>query len=524
MERNAGEPRDAPRRPLAPRLVLCGFLVLALVGSFYAEENWRGKRAWEICQRELVAQGVELDFQKFAPPAVHDEQNFAMTPFLEPLFNFNSAPLQPGQTWWRDSAGHERAMKFGAALLPQDKQGRTPPAKLESQACDLEAAGRLLRGQTNAGSEASHSFPTRADAAEAVLRELSEYEPVLAEIRAASHRPYSRFNIRYDAEDPASILLPHLLVLQHINKLLQVRASAELALGKNSAAFEDLQLMIYLAESIRDEPFLICIRVRSYMLTGDEQLLWEGLAARRWTAEQLQATQARLTQIDLVAALKRNFQAERAAYGNQLFRFVRTNKNSLRDIVSANDVDGIEYLLAGPAGWFYQEQMVFHRLFRDRILTGFDPGNGQLRPTVVEANQKKLEADLGGSPWRHHNAMSKLLLEHQLNLFPRTALAQTRLELAATACAVERFRLVKSALPENLEALVPDFLETVPLDTCTGQALIFHLSSPDKFELRGAEWPETKPVAADSNNDSKKPTFNPGIQPSDWIWPAYPTS
>ena len=28
-----------------------------LIGLFYAVENWRGKRAWEKCRRELEAQG-----------------------------------------------------------------------------------------------------------------------------------------------------------------------------------------------------------------------------------------------------------------------------------------------------------------------------------------------------------------------------------------------------------------------------------------------------------------------------------
>ena len=51
-----------------------------LTGLFYAVENWRGKRAWEQCRRELEAKGAVLDWNAYIPAPVPDEQNFAMTP------------------------------------------------------------------------------------------------------------------------------------------------------------------------------------------------------------------------------------------------------------------------------------------------------------------------------------------------------------------------------------------------------------------------------------------------------------
>ncbi|HEY2328509.1 MAG TPA: hypothetical protein VGI63_01710 [Verrucomicrobiae bacterium] len=54
--------------------ILVGLAVL--ISLFYAEENWRGKRAWENCKRELEAKGAVLDWNKFIPPPVPDDQNF----------------------------------------------------------------------------------------------------------------------------------------------------------------------------------------------------------------------------------------------------------------------------------------------------------------------------------------------------------------------------------------------------------------------------------------------------------------
>jgi len=59
------------------RRLLIGLAVLAtLIAIFYTEEDWRGKRAWENCKSELEAKGIVMDWEKFIPPPVPDDQNF----------------------------------------------------------------------------------------------------------------------------------------------------------------------------------------------------------------------------------------------------------------------------------------------------------------------------------------------------------------------------------------------------------------------------------------------------------------
>ncbi len=52
----------------------------------------------------------------FVPPPVPDEENFAMTPFLAPLFDLNPRPLQPGQSLWRDTNAVSRVQDFARDL------------------------------------------------------------------------------------------------------------------------------------------------------------------------------------------------------------------------------------------------------------------------------------------------------------------------------------------------------------------------------------------------------------------------
>jgi hypothetical protein len=65
-------------------LVLAGLVVLAAL--FYAEEDWRGKRAWEKCKAELEAKGEVLDWNAYIPPPVPDDQNFFKTPKMANWF------------------------------------------------------------------------------------------------------------------------------------------------------------------------------------------------------------------------------------------------------------------------------------------------------------------------------------------------------------------------------------------------------------------------------------------------------
>jgi hypothetical protein len=64
------------------RCLLALGIFLALIPIFYAEEDWRGKHAWEKFKQEWEAHGEKFDFASFIPPPVPDEQNFAFAPIV----------------------------------------------------------------------------------------------------------------------------------------------------------------------------------------------------------------------------------------------------------------------------------------------------------------------------------------------------------------------------------------------------------------------------------------------------------
>ena len=82
--------RNSPLRWLGHFLLRPGVIITAVVIAlpllFYAEENWRGKRVWEDCKRQLEAKGAVLDWNACVPPSVPEDQNFFAAPNMSRWF------------------------------------------------------------------------------------------------------------------------------------------------------------------------------------------------------------------------------------------------------------------------------------------------------------------------------------------------------------------------------------------------------------------------------------------------------
>ncbi|HEY9174636.1 MAG TPA: hypothetical protein VI136_20310 [Verrucomicrobiae bacterium] len=71
----------------AMRRTLVGTAIFAtLLAVFYAEENWRGRRAWEQCKRDLKAKGELLDWKDCIPAPIPDDENIIKAPKMAEWF------------------------------------------------------------------------------------------------------------------------------------------------------------------------------------------------------------------------------------------------------------------------------------------------------------------------------------------------------------------------------------------------------------------------------------------------------
>jgi hypothetical protein len=97
----------------------------------------------------------------------------------------------------------------------------------------------------------------------------------------------------------------------------------------------------------------------------------------------------------------------------------------------------------------------------------------------------------------------------------RTANAQTAADLAAVACALERWRLAQGRFPETLDSLVPGFMAQLPHDIINGRPLKYHRTKEGRFVLYSVGWNETdEGGTVGLTKDGGQADAGTG----DWVW------
>jgi hypothetical protein len=424
---------------------------------------------------------------------------------------------------WHDS--YERANYFMTASIPAKQYpGNRHYSDLVAWRMAFEYAA------AHPGKEAT--FPeystdkldreSRAAAAPVILAALRTNEGVFAELRAASQRPNSRYPIDYKLDDPWGILLPHLAPIQRAGVRLELRACAELAEGRNDAAFDDVKLILSLAESLKGEPTLISCLIRMRQIAV--QPVWEGLAQHAWSEAQLQDLQSRFQQFDFVSDMKWSLAEERAA-AILTADLLAQNKYTLYTLgnlggLGPNDpkLDGLVVMIGrlAPRGWYRQEKLNYCRLQQSLFDGIFDPEKKTISPDRVEPNFRELETTFAGrEPFDSiavkHQLLSILLLPALKEVPAHIARGQIVADQAALACALERYRLANGHFPEKLEELAPKFITALPHDVIGGEAYRYRRADDGAFVLYSIGWNEK-----DDGGTSGKRLFDE--KEGDWVW------
>lgn len=471
------------------------FCLVTLVLLVLAEENWRGRRACAKFRQEWEAKGERFDLASFVPKPVAPEQNFAMTPFLAPLLDYD---LVQGKMTLHDPKGVERA-KSVSIYQGEDPKRRSPFQGnwQRAQFCDLKGWQAFYQGNTNYPAAQAPQDPARD-----VLTALQKFDAVLAELRAASQRPYAVFPVHYD--DGFAVMLTHLSVLKGLTQLIQLRALANLEAGRSEEALADVKLGLYLANSLQSEPLLISHLVRIAIVHLQMQPVWEGLAKHRWTDAELAELQKTLASFNLLQDWLFALRGERACNGYALAQL-----RSGRDV--AWGVPKLTRVLI-PSGWLYQNELVIDRIYQQAYFPAVDVAQRRIYPEKGDTNAVEA-VRRGFSPYTF---FARMMLADFQSAAKRYGRAQTAIDEAIVACAIERYRLATGRLPDALAALVPQFLEKVPSDIMDGRPLRYHPEPDGGYVLYSVGWNRTD----DGGQIALTKGTTPGIDPNrgDWVW------
>lgn len=502
------------------RMLIVLAWMITLFVLLHAEENWRGRRAWNQCRRDLEARGKQLDFKALLPKPVPEEQNFAAAPFVQSWFAKGGGP----ETAWGDGWGR-------AASMVPNQDGGSGKRRGVRRFTDLPAWQLALEAVRSDSSEGKQRFRTdpldreaRTKAAPAVLEGLKPGEAILSELREASRKQSVLYPVVYNRPDPWSILLPHLAQVKATVQRLQLRTCAELAAGKSEEALADVKLGWFLADTLKSEPFLISYLVRIACLQIVVQPIWEGLADHRWSDAQLIELQAQLQDYDLLADAQPPLDTERAA-ALLTVDLVGQRKNFSELSTGYFGSRGNPLFRLIPNGWLDLEKYNYCRTL-DLVLSGtVDLAAKRVSPAQIQANDHELERQVaGGRIGGSLGKMASAILRHQMianallpalgKLTSKAAMCQTACDQANIACGLERFRLANARFPESLEKLAPRFCPSLPNDPITGKPYLYHQTSDGRFVLYSVGW-----NMADDGGAPGQRLFDQ--DQADWVW-EYP--
>src|SRR5208337_3495444 len=179
------------------RRSLIGLAIFAtLVGIFYTEEDWRGKRAWENCKRELEAKGAVLDWNAYIPPPVPDDQNFFKAPNMQNWFvRLIKPPTEAYTNEWRALWSHTNIM--------------------------MALANKVAATNYLAWSD--------------------QFQSAFDLIHEALKRPYARMDGDYS--QPFEMPIPNFVAARALAQVLAQRTKCYLLLGQPERALDELTLL-----------------------------------------------------------------------------------------------------------------------------------------------------------------------------------------------------------------------------------------------------------------------------------------
>ena len=454
------------------RWLFCVAAIVTLVALFYAEENWRGQRAFERSKRELEAKGVVLDWDKFIPPAVPDDQNVFKAPKMQEWFV---------KTDREANSDHLVSLTKSNELIGLLQSPPNFPVWGETKTINTEAE------------------------AQAYLAWSDGLQPQFNLMREALKRPYSRMDGDYS--NMLVMPFPNVVAIRETARVLAQRIHCELLLHEPDKALEDATLIHNLGHFLDASPTgkpitLIAAMVHVADVGLYAEVIGKGLQTHAWQEPQLVQLQKQLSDIHALIPIVGAFASEPAASGRAL------EMVPMKDIANAFGKEAPLYRIA-PRGWIYQNLAAEAPFFYAPV-EALDVEREIVSPRVCNEYRGHLDEFVSHkSPYTRFAAM---VIPNLYKAVQTTARNQNLADMALIACALERYRLANGSYPDSLEVLGPKFIAQLPHDIINGGRLQYHRDG-ETFVLYSIGWNEKDDGGT---VDTDKPDRG------DWVWPYSP--
>lgn len=441
-------------------------LVLGLVVlGFYGYQNRQAQRRWTAFQKQLQQRGESLDLAPLLSGPVPAGQNFAQTPAFKNLVAVKTTD-KAAAALLRESLRHSgiNLAQNNAAvfILPWMQQSNAPFTR------QLD--------WINPKSSAGVNQP-RSQAAAEIWNGLQPLQADLNALARAAQLPFFQVTTNRNAAAVCNANSRELAAVEQLNFLFQLRASALLELNREAEAGADVLTALQLAQLARQAPDLKSSMRVQVMLAQTLQPIWDGLAKQRWPEAQLRMFQNELARFDLLSD-----------HTNTIHRVVLAYLETWRALPEAKP--GGESTAPGgspqspqleldwlPRVWRYDACIQLHQAGQN-AMARVDFANGRVSDELDWRDLEGLQLD---------GVATQLFQQGSWfgNNPELVSVAQTFVNQAVIACALERYRLARGDYPESLESLRPTYLNSIPRESSRGRPMFYQRDAKAGYELRG---------------------------------------
>lgn len=476
--------------------------VMSLVVLFYAVERWRGHRAWERLEVEM--RGETLELRGLEPFPVDEQQNFAVMPVIVQWWDTTSLATAPSP------------LQRLAARVADGGEGAweiQEPVNLE--ACLKQYLPSALDAGGSSGVSAAE-----------FLAAWEEFAPMLEELRAGALRTHARFELPYDRGMFDTALGHRVALFKAIGRAFRLSAVAALQVGKPAVALSEVEHLLRISELVEQEPLLE--RQRLWLLLAAIQPIWEGIHQGQWSEAQLSVLQANLERPNLLVEYRRAVRKECLLLVDMCEKLfpVRSPVPAMdlaEDRAGRMLITGMRWLY--PSGWLLQNQVGLYHLGRDLRERTTDPDEHRMFVDITRQIERvwvyqppSLDPFFATFVMPRAGAIGE-------DTAQRYAYSQSAMDLAATACAIERYRIARRQLPESLELLVPGWIAAVPTDVMDGRALRYRRLNNGQYLLYSVGWNQTDDGGRVAVRTRPLEAWEESPQirsEGDWVWTATP--
>jgi ABC-type Na+ efflux pump permease subunit len=457
-EARAARGRTNLRVGLRLGLGLAAVLMLAATAGYLllARRNSQSRQQWAAFVR---IQGDALKLARALPPPLSPGENLATSPAFQAVLRKkpqDESALALVQNTRRGPVGFQFGNMGSASISPAPWMTHQPLNLAEQVKIQGNPETITATNAATALLEYLGGLTTEFDALAAAARQATGFRPDDRAERAAVLQPSGQA----------------LNLLESLHRYFELRASARLAVGDSAGAATDTITALQLAR-LAGESFDAAAALRAQNMAGGAiQPLWEGLARHAWSDAQLIALESELQRLDLLASYTNNIRRVTLAYLELWDQFGHTPPG--RPLVGATHYRSRDRWQ--PRGWWLDCAVALHAIAAE-ICTNMNPTNGLMRSFDHSQDIYQLPLD----------SDTQQLFQQPTwwgNNLTLVAAAQTAVNQARTACALERYRQAHGRWPDTLEALVPDYLPRLPADVMRGRPLSYHREG-EQYSLRG---------------------------------------